>query len=253
MAAVSNPIVDREARDRVVLKIRDALAQKSDPFDFCYDILQEVGKTADSTVHQICRWIFFYVDHVEWDIRALTRPQWNLWQRWLLILTADAYLDVTERKVWTNSQSLTLLCLMILVVGTLSLGWSGWTVCFWIGVGLLHEILVRSLAQRQAASQPPVDPIDEALWPFASFSELVAVRRSVPGFLKQKYPADWQGTPSSCLKMPAVVSMASLAVASPLLPLLHLSVFLRFPQTTCRVALISSTPRIHPPGDSTHV
>src|SRR5262249_4022391 len=117
---------------------------------------------------------------------VLSKEQWDYFQRLMLLLESDAHLDVRECRRWSMTQLLAGIALSAFVLCAFWVGFGAHLFAVAIPFGLASIGLSRL---RQRSARHILSSSEVALIPFSSISELLAVRRRVPAFSKQAYPA----------------------------------------------------------------
>jgi hypothetical protein len=174
-------MVDRTARDRLAQAIEAFLADDIGALELDDRINEIAGETEDETVHEVVDLLWYHYDDIKDHKVVLDRVEWDYFQRLLLLLRSDASLIIERHRAWRARQ---VLALAVLVVGGFLFGF-GWELL------LIAIVLgaVSRVARYCAASGGEDDDHEFArLTPYASISELLAVRRSVPAFRKERYP-----------------------------------------------------------------
>ena len=99
------PAVDRPARDRLADLTRRFL--DGELWAFAYDeAVHEVwDETDDPTVERVAALVWYHYDDCTDHPAALSREQWDYFQRLLLILESDGRLEETTRRRWRTSQA----------------------------------------------------------------------------------------------------------------------------------------------------
>jgi len=175
-------MVDRSARREMEAAIRAFLNDEIGAFQFDEEIDRIHGETQDATVGRIRVALWGLYDDVKDHKVILDKPSWDTVQRLLLVLASEGEIieprEVRRRK-WIMALVIAseVICGMVLVCGLLAIfPYAGIAV---IALALLQFYL--------AVNRDDMMPRVAALWPFASVTEMTAVRKSVPGFRKQSF------------------------------------------------------------------
>jgi hypothetical protein len=178
--------VDRPNRDLLAAAIRRYLSEQSTAFEFDEEIFQIRGNSDDSTLATIASALWFHYDDCTDHKVVLTKCEWDCFHRLLLVLESDAVIRVERWRVWSWSQMAAVLALL------------AFTACsMWVGMGMHLALLVvpwgmlsMMLARWRRRIVPEKTAAALRLTPFASVAEIRAVRRSIRGFTKQRYPSE---------------------------------------------------------------
>jgi hypothetical protein len=176
--------IDRENRDRLVEAIENYLADKtkSDKFD---DEIDEISYASnDPTVAHVVDLLWCHYSDLRNHKAALLKEEWDYFYRLILLLKSDAHIEIEKRKLWRYTQLCAAVALAVFVV-----------LVVWFGIGMylfaiyiLFIVLSILLSYLRGRSIPQPTPMQQALAPFSSISEILKVRRSVRGFKKRRYP-----------------------------------------------------------------
>ena len=175
-------MVDREARDAMVGAMERYLNEEITAFEFD-DALSEI-ETEDETVSdtRISLW-FFYDDCKDHKVVA-TKEDWDFLHRIILVLKSSAHIKTPRRMRWTMRQPIAACCLLLYGVMAYFMGFGSHLLfahaaCGIVSMGLAYW--------RYHPAASPSHRKQQALAPFSSVSELLAVRRKVRCFTKGKY------------------------------------------------------------------
>lgn len=177
--------IDRQARDRLAVAIRRYMDEVLAAFAFDEEISGIRASTGDATVHFVADSLWFHYDDCKDHLAGLSRPEWDYFQRLLLLLESDARIEHLYERRWSPRQIVAGVAVIAfgLCIFRYGIGWhlSGFAVLF----GPMSILL---------AYWPPPSAGSDAgeavrLAPFSSISELRAVRKAVSGFTKRRYPA----------------------------------------------------------------
>jgi hypothetical protein len=176
--------VDQKNRDRLAAVLRRYLAEETTSFELDEKLWEIRDASQDPTLDQIAKAIWLYYDDFKDHKMAVTKEEWDALHRLLLILESDAQVQVLRRRVWSVTQPVAAIAL------------AGYCFfAFWLEFG--YQLLPLAIPfgivsitldwwRRWRTPQPTAREL--ALAPFASAAELLAVRRSVGDFVKQRYP-----------------------------------------------------------------
>ena len=181
---VSKPlanIVDRHERTELAAIIRRFLADEVSAFGFD-DQLDAYRQSPDNAVQYVALAVWYHYDDCDDHHVVLAKPEWDYFQRLLLLLESDCRIEVVKRRRWHWSQIVAIACL----VAFLAIAWKA-------GVGphlfLLNiPILFISLGLGWVRNRSIiVGPYDQLIAPFGNFASLKEAYESAH-FKKQRYP-----------------------------------------------------------------
>ncbi len=175
--------IDRKARDNLAIVIEAFLAEDFGAFEFDDRINAVADNTDDETVHAVVHLLWFHYDDLKDHTAALSRVEWDYFQR-LLLLRSDSFLRSDRRLRWTGRQAVALAAILAFTAGAFMLGFGWQLLLVTIPLGVVSMALSRWPARDRES-----DDVDFLrLTPYSSLSELLAVRRTAPGFRKRRYP-----------------------------------------------------------------
>ena len=174
-------MIDREARDRVAERFEKYLGDELTAFEFD-ERLQRI-ESKDRTVHEAIRAAWFHYDDCEDHLVMLSKPEWDYFQRLLLILRSDAEFAPEVSRKWSWDHAIAWAAFAGFVVVAFVMGW-GWRLFAWaVPFGVVSMWI--GLHRRRRYFRP--GSRQAACWPFGSFSQIRSLRRQVPGFVKRAY------------------------------------------------------------------
>lgn len=177
-------MVDRSARDRLAEAVEAFLADQIGADAFDERIHEIAGETDDDTVGEIVDLLWYHYDDCTDHRAALCRVEWDYLQRLLLLLRSDASLIIDQGRRWGARQAVALAAVVAFIVGVFLLGFGWQLLRITIPLGVVSMLLACWPTRNGKAESDDF----VRLTPYASVSELLAVRRSVPAFRKQRYP-----------------------------------------------------------------
>ncbi len=180
-------MIDRAARDRVISEFEAYLDEQITAFEFD-DRLQEID-SEDRTVNEVIRAAWFHYDDCKNHKVCLSKPEWDYFQRLLLILASDAELSSSHSRRWSWDHLIAWLALAAFVGIAVVLGW-GWHLTLWAVPFGIVSILISIYRRRR---EPEFEPREVACTPFESLSQISWLRRQFPRFQKRKYRAEIGG------------------------------------------------------------
>lgn len=175
---------DRQARNRLVNAIRRYMDEVLTAFAFDEEINEIRTATADGTVQFVVDSLWFHYDDCKDHLAGLSKPEWDYFQRLILLLESDAEIEPVRQRHWSVRQCVAGIGLLGfgLCVFRFGIGWHMFGFALPLGPVSILLSYWRSRSERRQAEQRL------RLAPFSSISELRAVRTAVPGFSKTQYP-----------------------------------------------------------------
>ncbi len=137
----------------------------------------------DATVEYVAFTVWHYYDDCKDHHVNLTKPQWNYFQRLLLLLESNAHIVETTNSQWNSSQLLAAFCLLISGMAAHHSGIGMQLLPLLMPLGLVSICIARLPPQPEPASE-----FEHILMPFSTFADLAKTRESAPQFQKQRYP-----------------------------------------------------------------
>lgn len=175
--------VDRENRDALVNAINRYLDGQTTAFQFDGEIFGI--KSNDPTVSHVVHALWFFYDDCKDHKVHLSKEAWDYFQRLVLLLESDGQVELSRRPRWDFSQLVALAALLLFLYAAHWLGFGMQLLALAIPFGVVSIVI--SWWRRRTAERT-ADPKAIILAPCSSLSELIALRRSVVGFGKRKYP-----------------------------------------------------------------
>jgi len=175
-------VVDRPARNALAATIRQFLEEQTSAFAFD-EALQKFHDSTDPTVRLVAEAMWYHYDDCKDHMVALSKLEWDYFQRLLLLLESDGQIALTTELRWHWTQLAALGCLIALGGCVAVFGWGQHLLAFSIPFGLV-SIGISRWRQRIR----PAEAYDQLLTPFASFAELNAIYRTTAAFAKKRYP-----------------------------------------------------------------
>jgi hypothetical protein len=165
--------------------IRSYMTEQITAFQFD-EVLSDISRqTEDFSVRQAAKILWYFYDDVHDHKVVASRECWSCFHHLLLILESDCKIDVqnTRKLHWTVRQLIALFALFGFGVLAIYLGWGEHLHVISVPFGVVSMLLYRW----HAKSVEKAATLNMLLAPFSSFSELMAVRRSVRNFVKVPY------------------------------------------------------------------
>jgi len=174
-------MIDRAARDEVIAAFEAYLDDQITAFEFD-GRLQDI-ECEDRTVNEVIHAAWFHYDDCTDHKVHLSKPEWDYFQRLLLILRSDAELSSSEEKRWSWDHALAWFALVGFIGIAMIAGW-GWHLLLWaIPFGII-SVLISVYRRRQ---EPDPRPDEIACVPFDSFAQIRQFRQVIPEFVKRRY------------------------------------------------------------------
>ncbi len=176
--------VDRNHRDQLVDAIECYLADKikTDKFEDKIDKISDASD--DPTVAHVVSLLWYYYDDMRNHKVTLSKEEWDYFYRLILLLKSNAHIEVKKRKLWCFTQIFAAVALALFAIFVV-----------WFGIGIYlfafsipFFVLSILLSHFRYRSIPQLTPMQGALTPFLSISEILTIRCSICGFRKRQYP-----------------------------------------------------------------
>jgi hypothetical protein len=180
-------MIDRAARDQVISAFEAYLDDQITAFEFD-DRLQQI-ESEDRTVNDVIHAAWFHYDDCKDHKVHLSKPEWDYFQRLLLILVSDAELSSSHSSRWSWDHLIAWLALAVFVGIAVVVGW-GWHLTLWAVPFGVVSILISIYRRRR---EPEFEPREVACTPFGSLSQIRWLRRQFPRFQKRKYRVEIGG------------------------------------------------------------
>jgi hypothetical protein len=174
-------MIDRSARNEVIAAFGAYLDDKITAFEFD-DRLQDID-SEDRTVNEIIHAAWFHYDECKDHKVHLSKPEWDYFQRLLLILRSDAEISSSEKRRWSWDHALAWMALATFIALAMIAGWGWHLFLHAIPFGIISVLI--SVYRRRREPAPQSDKI--ACMPFDSFSQIRQFRQHLPEFVKRPY------------------------------------------------------------------
>lgn len=175
-------VCDRAERDLLAATIRRYIDHELSAFAFD-DALQRFHACPDPTVRFVARTMWYHYDDCRDHLAMLSKPEWDYFQRLLLLLSSNHQVESNTVRRWSWSQIPAITSLAGFAWCAIHFGWGPQFMVLSIPFGVISIAI--SLCTRPSRR---VNPYDQVLTPFSSFGELFEARRAVPGFSKKQCP-----------------------------------------------------------------
>ncbi len=179
-----NPAMNRNHRQQLASIIRRYLDGEISAFEFD-DLAGPYRSSDDTTVRYVAGTAWFVYDDLNNHHVNLTKPEWDCFQRLLLLLDSRGHIVVTTTKRWSLSQVAAPFALLVFGLAVFQLGFGIRLLLITVPLGLVSICIARFRDQRQPASA-----CTEVLMPFSTFTELRRSYDAVPRFRKKRYPGN---------------------------------------------------------------
>ncbi len=179
-------MVDREARDKLADLIESYLDERITSFEFADAQVEITSKTKDRTVSHVAWALWHFYDDLEDHTVDVPKEVWDYIQRLLLLLRSDAEIR-KQRRIWSWRQAIAAVTLIGFLAVAIPMGFGKHLFVVAIPFGLISVAISDEFRK-------PKDEDEETitLAPFASITEVLCVRRTVPGFRKRRYPPEFK-------------------------------------------------------------
>ncbi len=174
-------IVDRAQRDELATVVRQFLDEDVTAFEFD-ERLDGFRNSPDSAVRFVAQAVWFHYDDCDDHLVALAKPEWDYFQRLLLLLESNRCVQTTSLRRWSLWQLIAFLSLLGFLWVAFHIGWGYHLLLAAVPFGIISIGI--SWLRRTTTNVGPYDPI---IFPFASFSDLKATYDNVT-FNKSRYP-----------------------------------------------------------------
>lgn len=159
-------MVDRDARNRLAELIRRYLDEEMKAFDFD-DALEEFSESHDDAVRFVSGALWYHYDDCDDHLVVLSKPEWNYFQRLLLLLESNSTVKFTQSWHWTYTQLLAAAFLLLCIGIMVKTGFGYHLLVFFIPFGI--GSIVISFLRRPGEN---VGPYDAIITPFESLGDL---------------------------------------------------------------------------------
>jgi len=221
-------IVDRKRRDELATVVRRFLDEDITAFDFD-EQLDDFRDSPDSAVRFVAHAVWYHYDDCDDHLVTLSKPEWDYFQRLLLLLESDGGVQTTTSRRWSISQVVAFIALLGFAWVGFHLGWGSQLLVAAIPFGIVSMGI--SWFRRTTAEVGPYDPI---IFPFATFSDLKSTYEA-DTFKKSRYPRHIQSRRIRSPIMNAVYQFQFYVMWSVLSPIALLFQMLPAMETQTRV------------------
>jgi hypothetical protein len=179
-------VIDRDSRDILISSINAYLDGSIDNFEFDRRNFEVSNSTNDPTVQHIVQMLWLHYDDCVRHKAGLSKPEWDYFQRLLLVLQSDARFGPPRKRRWTARQFVAAAAVLLYVALAFPMGWGSQLLALALPFGMLSI----ALSYAESCQQTTVSPWGAAIYPFARLDELRTVLESAPNFRKRRYPSE---------------------------------------------------------------
>jgi hypothetical protein len=175
-------MIDREARNDLAALIRRYLAEEIKAFDLD-EQLERFRDSDDSGVRFVATTMWFHYDDCNDHFVVASKPEWDYFQRLLLLLESNSTVTHERHRQWSISQIFAGLLFAACVWIAIKFGVGSHLLVFFVPFGIASIILARY--RRPVIAEGPFDAI---VTPFASIGDLRIAYESAGTFRKRHFP-----------------------------------------------------------------
>lgn len=175
------------SRSNLAGTIESFLAGDLSAFEFD-DRLDAFRESDDPVIQVVTTAVWYYYDDCDDHLVSLSKPEWDYFQRLLLLLASDCKVDTQTRRVWSLRQLVAAVSLILFIYFAAETGWGRHLLVLAIPFGVISMLLC--YVDREPRTQ--VDPYQPIICPFATLSDLEVAYRSSQ-FRKTRYPKEIAG------------------------------------------------------------
>lgn len=162
--------------------MREFLSGELTAFEFDEEL--DVYRDADDEIVRfVASVVWYHYDDCEDHYVCLSKPEWDFFQRLLLLLASDCRLETSTRRIWSARQLVAVAALTTFTSFAFQFGWGQQLLVLAIPFGFVSMVL----AYWPRAPRPPADPYLPVIYPFATLSDLETAYHAT-GFRKVRYP-----------------------------------------------------------------
>ncbi|HVX14930.1 MAG TPA: hypothetical protein VHC22_27315 [Pirellulales bacterium] len=175
-------VVNRPPREELAEAVEDFLSDRIGAFEFDERLRKICDETPDHTVQIVAEQLWCFYDDITDHPAVLTKEEWNLIQRLMLIVRSGGELEQSDRRVTHASQGVALATLV--ATGSVSFAIPQAWPLFVFLAGLISIGLSWWREHRLYLCLKP-DPW--CMWPFPSFAAISRALQRAPDFRKKKW------------------------------------------------------------------
>jgi hypothetical protein len=179
MIDTATPVVSRRSLSDLINSYLDG---EISAFSFD-DNLDAFRDSDDSVIRYVAETAWLFYDDCRDHFVNLSKSEWDLFQRLLLILSSDCHVETESSVVWSFRQVVAASALCLFFVVVYLFGFGQHLLIFSVPFGVVSI----GLSFWRTAPDAPTDPYSDAIFPFATFGDLANAYHSA-GFRKTRYP-----------------------------------------------------------------
>lgn len=172
----------RPTRSGLTAVIESFLDGSSTAFEFD-ERLDEFRDSNDPVIRFVVNTVWYHYDDCDDHLVCLSKPEWNLYQRLLLLLASDCQIETTTKRIWSVRQPIAAVTFCVFAYFALHVGWETHLLLLAIPFGFVSMLL--AYFSRKPSTQS--DPFQQIIFPFATMSDLESAYHSST-FRKTRYP-----------------------------------------------------------------
>lgn len=172
------------SRDALATLMRSFLASEITAFKFDQQ-LEAFYDSADPVINHVVEALWYHYDDCCDHLVCLNKPEWDYFQRLLLVLAADSQVEAVAQREWSFRQLVAAAALASFAILVLKLG----SEVHWMLLAIPFGLVSMALSFWRPTAQPTHDPFAPIIFPFATFSDLAEAHRQ-SGFRKTRYPKE---------------------------------------------------------------
>jgi len=176
-------MINRTDRDSLINYINQYISEEISAFDLDDSLMEIADKTDDETVKIVSEYMWYFYDDLKDHNIVATKEEWDLFQRFILLLKSDEKLIEIESKKYTVRQIFSLILLCIFFFAWWKFGWNVQLLMTSMVLGVFSIIIS---FWKRVEEQKNSELIPE-IFPFENFSHLMKIRKNNSRFKKKKY------------------------------------------------------------------
>jgi len=175
-------MIARELRNDLAALIRRYLAEEIKAFDLD-DLLDRFRDSDDSAVLFVANAMWFHYDDCNDHLVVASKPQWDYFQRLLLLLESNSTVTNERYRKWSVSQLVAGLLFAACIWIVFIFGFGAHLLVLFAPFGIASIILSRFRLPAIA-----LGPFDAIITPFSSIGDLRIAYEAAPTFKKHQFP-----------------------------------------------------------------